>query len=874
MLNKLYIALLFIYSILITLTTCQQYSTVTQSDGLSYEYSMYQYNTQLYNISFIQLNNAQTIKYVVVHYNNINNGQLVTVQPANLYWNLPTTITTPITYQFTVGYTNGVQVDSSVYTYNSNTTTAAPNSTSTATATATSTATAPPTTTAVLPTTTVLPATTLVPTTASTTTTISTTVAPLYQPSYQSYGPNSDGLAFNYAVYQSSISQFNISWVQTDSIWNIAYVIVHYTVSGGAATNTGLNTQQASQQGGYYWNVPYSNTAVLTYSFTVGYGGKQIDTSQYTYNAATQPTQPSTSATTVTPTTQPPTNTTLSPTTTAAPNSTPTATATSTATAPPTTTASTRSYSYTTWGGSNARNNFLSNTGVTISMVSSAQWTQQFKASTNGYQTYSTPLLYQNKLYVSDMGDHVYIFDALTTSSTGVLLASRQVGTPFSIPTTGYGCGDISGYIGILSTGVIDPATNTWYVVYRDYTNNIVSHWFTALDTTTLATRSGYPIKITGTYSNQYGTANFTAGEGAQIQRTALTLNNGIVYVVFAGACDMSVRSDGTIGGTDQVSTAYHGWIFSVDIVQNTITDIWANSVYKNSNGGGIWMSGAGMSVDAGNRLYGAAGNSASVGGGVDLQITNGIPQDGKTQPIAAMGQAVARFDVNTLQPLDYFIPCNAQDLNNADQDISTGSVSIMPDMFNTTNSDGTTSRIGVVPGKAGVLYVMNLDNLGGFENGNIYPNTTQYGVCTYGDNVVQEIPTGSACKNSVSVNPNYGLIYSMSSGQPFIAYSASYTSTGAIQFNKAGQCEAQYQGGGSSGGVVISSSGSSGDEIAWVLSGNGFRAHSAVPDNTGIMQLLWSTTMVAGKYMIPVMGYNRAYSIDTSGYVYAFGTQ
>lgn len=63
----------------------------------------------------------------------------------------------------------------------------------------------------------------------------------------------------------------------------------------------------------------------------------------------------------------------------------------------------------------------------------------------------------------------------------------------------------------------------------------------------------------------------------------------------------------------------------------------------------------------------------------------------------------------------DYFIPANYASLNTGDKDISSSGVSLLdPNPF----SGGGVNRVAICASKAGYVFVMDADNLGGFKNG------------------------------------------------------------------------------------------------------------------------------------------------------------
>ena len=70
--------------------------------------------------------------------------------------------------------------------------------------------------------------------------------------------------------------------------------------------------------------------------------------------------------------------------------------------------------------------------------------------------------------------------------------------------------------------------------------------------------------------------------------------------------------------------------------------------------------------------------------------------------------------DDGSLTIVDFFMPWEKTQLDGADRDLGTTPLELLPSEF----SCGDIKRIGVVTGKSGKTYWLNLDNLGGYQNG------------------------------------------------------------------------------------------------------------------------------------------------------------
>jgi hypothetical protein len=96
----------------------------------------------------------------------------------------------------------------------------------------------------------------------------------------------------------------------------------------------------------------------------------------------------------------------------------------------------------------------------------------------------------------------------------------------------------------------------------------------------------------------------------------------------------------------------------------------------------------------------------------------NGKPASGKI-PITTLGSTIVNFGVDPVTGIltqqDYFQPINYAKLNSGDKDISSSGVSLLD---STTFSGGGVNRVGISGSKAGVIYVVDADNLGGYKMG------------------------------------------------------------------------------------------------------------------------------------------------------------
>lgn len=358
-----------------------------------------------------------------------------------------------------------------------------------------------------------------------------------------------------------------------------------------------------------------------------------------------------------------------------------------------------------TFGGVLTWHNDVARTGqnlnesiLTPQNVKSTKFGKVFSFSVDG-QIYAQPLYVpnvsipgqgvHNVIYAATENDSVYAFDADGLNSAPlwrVSFINPAVGiTPVPCGTDGnssISC-NVFPFYGITSTPVIDPNSETMYVVARTAENGSYYQRLHALDITSGAEKFGGPVTIQGSVP---GTGAGSVGgivtfdPLADIQRAGLLLLNGTVYIGWAGAA--------------------HGWIMGYNaqtLAQTAIFNTTPNSVL-----GGVWGSGAGLAADALGNIY------TSVGDATFDANTGGIDY----------GDTVLKMNAS-LGVADYFAPkdqgCRAQH----DFDLGSAGVMLLP-----TQSGANPDEL-VMAGKGGSpcdasgaspIYLLNQNNLGQYN--------------------------------------------------------------------------------------------------------------------------------------------------------------
>src|SRR5260221_5514419 len=136
----------------------------------------------------------------------------------------------------------------------------------------------------------------------------------------------------------------------------------------------------------------------------------------------------------------------------------------------------------------------LNETSLTTSNVNVSTFGKLFSMPVDGF-VYAQPLYMtigtQNVLFVATAHDSVYAFDA----DTGAQLWKKSLGIP--VPSSVINTPNIQVEVGIISTPVIDPNTNTLYVVAKTYENSVQIFRLHSLDILNQgAEKLGGPIQI------------------------------------------------------------------------------------------------------------------------------------------------------------------------------------------------------------------------------------------------------------------------------------------------------------------------------------------------------------------------------------------
>ena len=277
-----------------------------------------------------------------------------------------------------------------------------------------------------------------------------------------------------------------------------------------------------------------------------------------------------------------------------------------------------------------------------------------------------------NVVYVATMHNDVYAFDADAAASS---LWHVNLGP--SVPNSDFNVADLQ-EIGILSTPVIDPDTQTLYAVAFTKESGNYIYRLHALDISTGQEKFGGPVVIQaslpGTYHRDSQNGKIPMVPGRHLQRAGLLLTNGTVYIGFGSHNDQDI---------------FHGWLLGYNAA-NVQEQVRGFLTTTDTFGASIWQGGRAPAVDENGDIYVTTGNG---------------PANGTND----WGESFLKLSVSTagLAVTDWFTPDNFAQMNDVDADLgSCGPVL-------------TVSGEVIGGGKEGMVFVLDRDGFGHMQAGN-----------------------------------------------------------------------------------------------------------------------------------------------------------
>ena len=461
--------------------------------------------------------------------------------------------------------------------------------------------------------------------------------------------------------------------------------------------------------------------------------------------------------------------------------------------------------------------------------VTGGDFGELFDTQLNG-QVYAQPLVSQPTVLAVTENDYAYGLNA----TTGAIVWQDNFG-PEADPLQNIGCGDVGTSLGITGTPIIDPSTGiAYFVAAKEGAGNTTQWFMEAVDVQTGTTPANWPangVPIQGSADNYPDTVfNGTY----QTQRPGLVLVHGVVYAAFGSQCDFG---------------HWDGWLVGVSESGANITTMWSAeecspNVCSGEPGAGIWQSGSPPIVDSQGDIIVATGNGDLPSG----------PEPGSDGTADTYGEAVVKLSTSApivppddgpiLYPIDFFIPADAQSLNVQDGDVGSGGPVALPASMGTSADPHVLLEVG----KQGTLYVLNQDNLGGYEQG---PAQTD-------DSLAQVSASGGVWSKPAVWPGDGGYVYVPAAGGRIYASNGGSldvfqetTTNNDVSFQLAGATAntGNTFGFGSGTPIVTSNGTTSGSALIWIIHANDssgrnsqLEAFNPIPVNNSLEEV-WSSS-------------------------------
>jgi len=468
----------------------------------------------------------------------------------------------------------------------------------------------------------------------------------------------------------------------------------------------------------------------------------------------------------------------------------------------------------------------LRETALTPASVSSGQFGPLFSYPVDG-QVYTQPL-YMPGVIVPGKGIHNLVFVATEHDSVYAFDADNDLAAPLwhvsflnpaqrviAAQASELQCDSITPEVGITGTPVIDPATNTLYVVAmtEEEPSGQFVHQLHALDVATGAERPGSPVEIQASAPG-IGDGNETVQFKPWLykERAGLLLLNGIVYTEWSSHCD---------------SGNYHGWILGYDATTLRQTSVFTAT--PNSWAGALWQGGAAPAADSSGSIYIVSANGIfdADRGGSDF------------------GESILKLSAPNLAVRDYFTPYNADALSDQDIDLGSSGALLLPDEAGSTAHP----HLLVTGSKAGTVYLVDRDQMGHFQPG----GDTQI-VQSLGDSVGPLFGIPAYFHNTVYFSASHDEVKAFSIHNGLLSAAPDSASSSALLLL---------------GSVPSISANGVSNGIVWTIAPN---AQLLAYDASDVSQLLYQgDTGSFVKFSTPTIANGKVY-VGTSGELLVFG--
>jgi hypothetical protein len=307
-------------------------------------------------------------------------------------------------------------------------------------------------------------------------------------------------------------------------------------------------------------------------------------------------------------------------------------------------------------------------------------------------------------VYVATANATIYAIDAMT----GAILLQQNFGPPVPQAVLPGSCGSNSAVVGITSTPVIDAASSTLYALSYTYENSTQAYSLHALDLSTLKDKvTPAVVQATATLSDG---SNWIFEPAYSRQRAGLLEANGNIYAGFASFCDLAANnSRGWLLGWQAGSLA----ALAANQLNNRLVPAQSPNDYFLTS---IWMSGYGIAADKAGNLYFATSNSD--------------PSGTTYNPTHNLSESILKMSADLTKVMNYFTPSGSLGvdyLDETDGDFGSGGVLLLPEQHGRL-------FLATAAGKSGQMFLLNRNNLGGYDDPNQVLGTYSIASCLCGE--------------------------------------------------------------------------------------------------------------------------------------------
>jgi len=341
---------------------------------------------------------------------------------------------------------------------------------------------------------------------------------------------------------------------------------------------------------------------------------------------------------------------------------------------------------------------------LNITDLSGSTFGKLFTCPVDGY-VYAEPLYVanltisgntRNVVFVATENGTLYAFDADAVPCSILWQQTLIPAGEIAIPAANVGSNSVSPVLGITGTPVIDPASNTLFVVAESENTN-TSTYIHRLHAISIITGGDtmpprvIAASVPGSGSGATG-GMLSFGPSHNLQRAGLLLLNGNVYIAW---------------GSNDDKPIYHGWVMAYaesNLQQMAAASFTPDGSASEGLEGGVWMTGAAPAADSSGNIY------LSVGNGTFDDTANAVPP---VAPNDDFGDSALKLS-SALAISDFFTPINQASLNENDVDVGSTAVVLLPDL-----AGSSPTHLMYCAGKDGFIYLMNRDSLGRYQASN-----------------------------------------------------------------------------------------------------------------------------------------------------------